>query len=106
MSLSRMHRGVHCIFRESVIVIMHSMSIIVTLAMSGLMANSSASRAVVWLAKTLKIDICYPSLQKYTVEMVCIFLEGVVLVSVITMRVEKKHQDTDGQETLDRVCDC
>ena len=40
--------------RESVIRIMHSISILLALAIPGLIANSSVSKAVIWLAKTLE----------------------------------------------------
>ena len=53
------------------------------------MVNSSVSEAVVWLAGTLENDIYCSGLQKYTVEKAYMLLVGIILVLVITMRVEK-----------------
>jgi len=90
---------------KSVIRTMYSISILVVLAMSSLIVNSLASGVVIQPARALENNICCPSLQKCTVEIVCIFLESIVLISVTTIRV-KKPQDTDGQETPDGICDC
>ena len=88
MSLFRIHREVHCLLSRALI---HS-----------LIANSSASGAVVWPAEALENNICCSSLYKYIVEIACMFLSSIVLVSVAIIRVEKP-QDTDGQETLEEI---
>jgi len=71
---------------KSVIRIMYSMSILVVLAMSSLIVNGLASGVVVQPARALENNICCPSLQKCTAEIVCIFLE---VISVTTIRVKK-----------------
>ena len=50
------------------------MFILVALAMSSLITNSSTSEAVVWLVKTLKDDTYYFSFQKYITKTTCMFL--------------------------------
>jgi len=72
--------------------IMHSIAMLVALAMSSLMTNSSASEAVVLPAGALEDDIWWPSLQKYAAEIACIFLGGIALASVTTTRVEKEEE--------------
>ena len=54
--------------RESVMSIMHSMSILVALETPSLMANSSASEAVVQPAGAFEDDTWWPSLQKCAAE--------------------------------------
>ena len=78
--------------RESVISIMCSMSILVALETPSLMANSSASVAVVRPAGAFEDDTWWPSLQKCTAEIACMFLGGIALVSVTTTRVEEEEE--------------
>ena len=58
---------------------------------SSLMENSSVSEAVVLLARALEDNTLWLSLQKYTVEMACMFLENIILILVIITKVEKKE---------------
>ena len=60
--------------RESVMSIMRSMSILVALETPSLMANSSASGAVIQLAGAFEDNTWWPSLQKCTAEIACMFL--------------------------------
>ena len=60
--------------------------------MSSLIVNNLVSGVVVQLARALENNICCFSLQKCTAEIVCIFLEGIALVSVTTIRVEKEKE--------------
>ena len=55
---------------------------------SSLMANSSASKAVVLPAGALEDSNWWPSFQKHAVEISYMFLEGIALVSVTKIRVE------------------
>ena len=72
--------------------IMHSMAMLVALAMSSLMANSSALGAVVLPAGALEDDICWPKFQICTAETACMCLEGMTLASVTTTRVEEEEE--------------
>jgi len=68
------------------------MAMLVALAMPSLMANSSASGAVVLLARALEDDTCWPKFQIYAVETACMHLEGITLASVTTIRVEGEEE--------------
>jgi len=72
---------------------MYSIFIMVVLETSSLITNSLALKAVVLLARTLKDNTWWPSLyfQKYTAEIVCIFLGDITFVLVITTRIERKE---------------
>jgi len=72
--------------------IMHSMAMLVALAMPSLMANSSALGAVVLPAGALEDDICWPKFQRCTAETACMGLEGITLASVTTTRVEGEEE--------------
>jgi len=76
-------------------------SILVALAISSLLANSVASKAVFQPARALKNDICYLNLQKYIVEIVCIFQNDIVLALVITMRVEEEEETLKHRQLRD-----
>jgi len=65
---------------------------LVALAMPSLMANSSASGAVVLLAGALEDDTCWPKFQICTAETAYMHLEGITLTSVITTRVEEEEE--------------
>ena len=78
--------------RESVMSIMHSMSILVALETPSLMANSSASGIVVLLVGALEDNTCWPKFQICIVETACMCLEGITLASVITTRVEGEEE--------------
>jgi len=81
--------------------IMCSISILVALAIPSLLANSLVSKAVFQPARALENYICYLNLQKYIVEIVCIFQNDIVLASVITMRVEKKKEALKHRQSRD-----
>ena len=66
-----------------------------------LMANSSASGAVVLPAGALEDDTWWPSLQKCAVEMTCMFLGSIALASVITTRVEKEEEASRQRQSRD-----
>jgi len=68
------------------------MSILVALGTPSLMANSSALGAVVLPAGTLEDDTWWSSLQKCVLEIACMFLGGIALVSVTTTRVEEEEE--------------
>jgi len=72
--------------------IMHSMAMLVALAMPSLMANSSASGAVVLPAGALEDDTCWPKFQRCAAETACMRLEGITLASVTTTRVEGEEE--------------
>jgi len=72
--------------------IMHSMAMLVALAMPSLMANNSVSRAIVLPARILKNDICWPKFQRCTAETACMHLEGITLASVTTTKVEGEEE--------------
>ena len=76
----------------SVMRIIHSMAILVILAMPSLIANSLVSGVVVLLARVLENDICWPKFQICIAETACICLEGITLVSVTTTRVEGEEE--------------
>jgi len=81
--------------------IMCSISILVALAIPSLLANSLASKAVFQPTRALENDICYLNLQKYIVEIVCIFQNDIVLASVITMRVEEEKEALKHRQSRD-----
>ena len=78
--------------RESVMSIMHSMSILVALETASLMANSSASGAVVLPAGAFEDNTWWPSLQKCAAKIAYMFLGGIALASVTTTRVEEEEE--------------
>ena len=78
--------------RESVMSIMHSMSILVALEIPSLIANSSASGAVILPVRALEDNTWWPSLQECTAEIACIFLGSIALTSVTTTRVGKEEE--------------
>jgi len=77
------------------------MAILVALAMPSLMANSSASGAVVLPAGALEDETWWPSLQKCTAEIACMFLGGIALASVTTTRVEEKEEASRQRRSRD-----
>jgi len=81
--------------------IMHSIAMLVALAMSSLMANSSALEAVVLLAGALEDDTCWPNFQRCTAETACMHLEGITLVSVTTTRVEEEEETSRQRRSRD-----
>ena len=87
--------------RESVMSIMRSMSILVALETPSLMANSSASGAVVLPAGALEDDTWWPSLQKCAAEIACMFLGGIALASVTTTRVEEEEEASRQRRSRD-----
>jgi len=68
------------------------MSILVALSISSLIVNNSVLRAVIRLAGILEDNICCSSFQKCMAEIAYMFLGGVILTSVTTMRVGKKEE--------------
>ena len=70
--------------------IMCSMSILVALETPSLIANSSASKAVVLLAGAFENDTLWSSLQKCIAEIAYMFLESITFILVTTIRVKKK----------------
>jgi len=68
--------------------IIHSMAMLVALAMPSLITDSSASGAVVLPAGALEDDTCWPRFQRCTAKTACIHLEDITLASVTTIRVE------------------
>ena len=72
--------------------IIHSMAMLVALAMPSLMANSLVSEAVILLAGALKDDTYWPKFQICIAETACMHLEGITLASVTTTRVEGKEE--------------
>jgi len=81
--------------------IMRSTAMLVALAMPSLMANSSASGAVVLLAGVLEDDICWPTFQICAVETACMRLEGITLASVTTTRVEGEEEASRQSQSRD-----
>ena len=71
---------------------MCSMLILVVLKTLSIMANSLVSGAVILLAGALENNIWWPSLQKYVVEIACMFLRNIALASVTTTRVEEEEK--------------
>ena len=72
--------------------IIHSMAMLVALAMPSLMANSLVSEAVILLAGALKDDTYWSKFQICIAETACMRLEGITLASVTTTRVEGKEE--------------
>ena len=87
--------------RESVMSIMRSMSILVALETPSLMANSSASEAVVRPAGAFEDDIWWPSLQKCAAKIACMFLGGIALALVTTTRVEEEEEASRHRRSRD-----
>ena len=81
--------------------IIHSMAMLVALAMPSLIANSSASEAVVLPAGSLENDICWPRFQRCAAETACIHLEGITLASVTTTRVEEEKEASKQSQSRD-----
>ena len=81
--------------------IMHSIAMLVALAMPSLIANSSPSGAVVLLAGALEDNTCWPKFQIYAVGTACICLEGITLASVTTTRVEGKEEASRQRQSRD-----
>lgn len=81
--------------------IMCLISILVALAIYSLLANSLASKTVFQPARALENNICYLNLQKYIVEIVCIFQNNIVLASVITIRVEEEKEALKHKQSRD-----
>jgi len=77
------------------------MSILVALETSSLIANSSASEAVVLPAGALEDDIWWPSLQKYAAEIAYMFLGGIALTSVTITRVEGEEEASRQRRSRD-----
>lgn len=57
-----------------------------------IMINSLASKAIFWPAKALEDDICCLSLQKYVIEMACMFLGSIALALVTIIKVEREEK--------------
>ena len=72
--------------------IMHLMVMLVALAIPSLMANSSASGAVILPARALEDNIYWSKFQIYAAETACMHLEDITLASVITTRVEGEKE--------------
>ena len=87
--------------RESVMSIMRSISILVALKTPSLIANSSASEAVILPAGALEDDTWWPSLQKCAAEIACMFLGGIALASVTTTRVEEEEEASRQRRSRD-----
>ena len=81
--------------------IMHSMAMLVALAMPSLMENSSASGAVVLPAEALEDDTCWPKFQRCAAETACMCLEGITLALVTTTRVEKEKEASRQRQSRD-----
>ena len=81
--------------------IMRSMAMLVALAMPSLIANSSVSEAVVLLVGALEDDTCWPKFQIYAVETAYICLEGIILASVTTTRVEEEEEASRQRRSRD-----
>ena len=84
--------------------IMRSMAMLVALAMPSLMANSSASEAVVLPAGVLENNTCWPKFQRCTAETASMCLEGITLASVTTTRVEEEEEAS--RQSWSRDCRC
>jgi len=69
--------------------IMYSMAMLIALAMSSLMVNSLASEVAILPAGALNNNICWLKFQICVAETACMCLEGIILVSVTTTRVEE-----------------
>jgi len=81
--------------------IMHSMAILVALAMPSLMVNSSASGVVVLLAGALENNTCWSKFQMCTTETACMSLEGITLASITTTRVEREEEASRQRQSRD-----
>jgi len=81
--------------------IIRSMAMLVALAMPSLMANSSASGAVVLPAGALEDNICWPKFQMCTAETACMRLEDITLASVTTTRVEEEEEASRHSQSRD-----
>jgi len=81
--------------------IIHSMAMLVALAMPSLIANSLASGAVVLPAEALEDDTCWPRFQICTAETACMRLEGITLASVTTTRVEGEKEASRQRQSRD-----
>ena len=68
--------------------IIHSIAILVALAIPSLIANSSISEVVISLAGALEDNTYWPKFQIYTAETTCMHLENIILVLVTITRVE------------------
>ena len=71
---------------------MHLMAILVALAIPSLIANSSASEAVVLPARALEDNTCWSKFQICAAETAYMYLEGITLASVTTTRVEGEKE--------------
>ena len=71
------------------------------MAMPSLMANSSASGAVVLPAGVLEDDTYWPKFQICTAETACMHLEGITLASVTTTRVEEEEEASRQRQSRD-----
>ena len=78
-----------------------SMAMLVALAMLSLMVNSSALEVVILSAKALKDDTCWPKFQRCAAETACIYLEGITLASVTTIRVEEEKEASKQRQSRD-----
>jgi len=77
---------------ELVMRIMCSMAMLVVLAIPSLIVNSLVLEVVILPAEVLEDDTCWPNFQVCIAETACIYLKGMTLVSVTTIRVEKKEE--------------
>ena len=74
---------------------------LVALAMPSLMANSSASGAVVLPAGALEDDTYWPKFQRCIAETACMHLDGITLASVTTTRVEGEEEASRQRRSRD-----
>ena len=81
--------------------IIHSIAMLVALAMLSLMANSSVSGAVVLPAGALEDDTCWPKFQICVAEIACMCLEGITLASVTKKRVEGEKEASRQRQPRD-----
>ena len=72
--------------------IMHSMAMLVVLAIPSLIANSSTSEVVILPAGALENNTCWPKFQICAAETACMHLEGITLASVTTTRIKEKEE--------------
>jgi len=72
--------------------IIRSIAMLVALAISSLMANSSASGAVVLPARTLEDNTYWSKFQICIAETACMYLESITLVSITTTKVKEKEK--------------
>jgi len=78
-----------------------SMAMLVALVMPSLMANSSASGAVVLLAGALEDNTCWPKFERCAAETACMHLEGIILASVTTTRIEGEEEASRKSQSRD-----